>query len=99
MPESDAPITGEVPKAILEPILADASQRTGVAIDELEITTAVAETWTDGSLGCPEPGMVYTQALVDGYQVVIDAAGESLDYRVGSGGAFILCEAGGAPGG
>lgn len=26
-------------------------------------------TWNDGSLGCPEPGMNYTQALVPGYEI------------------------------
>ncbi len=36
--------------------------------------------------------MAYTQALVDGYHVVIVAGGEELDYRVGSGGSFRLCE-------
>ena len=51
-------------------------------------------TWPDGSLGCPQPGQVYTQALVDGYHVVLDADGDELDYRVGSGGSFNLCENG-----
>jgi hypothetical protein len=43
--------------------------------------------------------MFYTQALVDGYQVVIDTGEEELDYRVGSGGSFRLCENPDAPGG
>ena len=42
--------------------------------------------WNDGSLGCPEPGMMYTQALIMGYWVVIDAAGQNYDFRVGSRG-------------
>jgi hypothetical protein len=29
--------------------------------------------WNDGSLGCPEPGMMYTQALVNGYWLIIEA--------------------------
>jgi hypothetical protein len=97
-PASDEAILGEVPDEVLEPILADAAERTGVPAGEIEVVQAEQVTWPDGSLGCPEPGQMYTQALVDGYQVVLDAGGEELDYRVGSGGSFRLCE-GGPPGG
>jgi hypothetical protein len=84
-------VTGEVPEDLLANILADAAGRSGQPPDALEVVTAQAMSWNDGSLGCPEPGMVYTQALVDGYQVVIRAAEEELDYRAGNGG-FRLCE-------
>jgi hypothetical protein len=96
---SESPVTGEVPASILDPILSDASARTDVPVDEIEVRTADAVTWPDGSLGCPEPGVMYTQALVDGYQVVLQAADESLDYRVGNAGSFRLCEGPGSRGG
>ena len=85
---------GEVPEAILDAILADAAQRSGVEADDIAVTRAESVTWSDGSLDCPEPGMSYTQALVDGYHVVLDADGEELDYRVTAAGSFVLCEAG-----
>jgi hypothetical protein len=97
-PSTGAPVTGEVPAEILAGILADAAERTGVPEDAIEVVRAEAVTWSDGSLGCPEPGMLYTQALVDGFQVVVNADGEELDYRVGQGGSFRLCETG-PPGG
>jgi hypothetical protein len=37
------------------------------------VVQAEAVTWPDGALGCPEPGIVYTQALVPGYWVVVEA--------------------------
>lgn len=76
----------------LDAIVADAARRTGIDEDEIETIRATAMTWPDGSLGCPEPGQMYTQALVDGYHVVLDAAGESLDYRATTSGSFRLCE-------
>ena len=91
-------MTGELPDEILEGILADAARRTGASEETIEVVRADAMTWNDGSLGCPEPGMLYTQALVDGFQVILDADGEELDYRVGQGGSFRLCEDG-RPGG
>ena len=81
-----------IPSNLLNRIFADASERTGVAPEALVVTRAEAVTWNDGSLGCPEPGMFYTMALVDGYQIVVDAEGKMLDYRVQSNGLFRLCE-------
>lgn len=86
------PVSGEVPAAVLSAILADATERTGVPPSEITVTRGDAVTWNDGSLGCPEPGMFYTQALVDGYHVVLDVAGEALDYRVGTATDIRPCE-------
>lgn len=58
----------------------------------VDVTRAESVTWPDGALGCPEPGQMYTQALVDGYHIEFDAEGESYDYRVGSIDNFKLCE-------
>jgi hypothetical protein len=97
VPPSDEPVTGEVPAEIMAEIVADAADRTGEAAEAIDVTQAVAITWNDGSLGCPEPNMSYTMALVDGYHVILVAGGEELDYRVGAGGGFRLCENGGRP--
>ena len=91
-------MTGEVPADVLAGIIGDAADRTSVPEADVEVVRAEAVTWSDGSLGCPEPGMLYTQALVDGFQVVVNASGEELDYRVGQAGSFRLCDTGG-PGG
>lgn len=86
------PITGEVPDHILEPVLEDASERSGVAIEDLVVIRAEFVEWPDGSLGCPEPGMSYTQAIVPGYRVEIEADGQNLDYRLDGSGGFRLCD-------
>lgn len=86
------PVTGEVPTALLDEIFADAVDRTGVPPAAVVTVRAQAMTWPDGSLGCPEPGVVYTQALVAGYWVELDADGTLLDYRVGRNDVFTLCE-------
>ena len=82
---------GEVPQAILEPILKEATALAKVGRDQLVLVRAESVVWNDGSLGCPEPGMMYTQALVNGYWILIEAAGRTYDFRVGSGGSFRLC--------
>jgi hypothetical protein len=85
---------GEVPQAILESILKEAAAQAKVDRDQLVIARTQSVVWSDGSLGCPEPGMMYTQMLVNGYWIVVEAAGKQYDFRVGSGGSFRLCPPG-----
>ena len=87
-------VKGEVPQAILEAILKEVAALERAGPDQVAIERAESVVWNDGSLGCPEPGMAYTQALVKGYWVVVEAAGKKYDFRVGSGGSFRLCPPG-----
>jgi hypothetical protein len=74
--------------------LSDAAGRTGVKRTELEVLSAEAVTWSDGSLGCPQPGMMYTQALVPGFRIRVRAGEQLLDYHSGGGGKPSLCPRG-----
>lgn len=85
-------ITGEVPAELLAAVMADAAARTGIPEDGLAVIQDQAVVWPDGSLGCPQPGMMYTQALVDGYHILIKAGESVLDYRATQRGSFTLCE-------
>ena len=85
-------VTGDVPEDLLKAILADAAERTGLPTEAFTVVRGEAVTWTDGSLGCPQPDMVYTQAPVDGYWIVLEAGDKDLDYRAAEGGFFSLCE-------
>ena len=78
---------------LVESILKEAVALSKVDRDQLMIARAQSVTWSDGSLGCPEPGMMYTQALVNGYWVVIQAADQNYDFRVGSGGSLPIVPA------
>jgi hypothetical protein len=83
---------GQLPEGLLAQILADAAERSGLPQSELEVVQASAVTWNDGSLGCPEPGMMYTMALVDGYRVVVAAGDEELNYHTDRSRTFKLCD-------
>lgn len=52
-------------------------------IDETRITVIDAEfvTWPNGAVGCPEPDMMYTQALVPGYRIRLRAEGVLHHYH------------------
>lgn len=80
-----------LPQARLEAIRNDLTGR-GVAIADLVVTSTEAVTFNDSSLGCPKPGVQYTQALVPGMRVVVQADGRHYDYRFGRGDTPTLCE-------
>jgi hypothetical protein len=82
---------------MIEQIRADAAQRAGVALDDVKLRTVESVTWPDGSLGCPEPGMMYSQALVQGYRIRVDAAGTPVTYHTGATSTFVLCPPGAQP--
>lgn len=72
----------DVPVARWSAILADLSGR-GVATTDVQLVSATQVTWNDGSLGCPKKGQMYTQAVVDGMQVIVSVDGTEYDYRFG----------------
>ncbi len=88
------PMQTAVPKEILEPVLIKAVELAKVGREQLVIVRAEPAVWNDGSLGCSQPGANYTQALVNGYWVVISAASQTYDFRLGRGGSFRLCPEG-----
>lgn len=81
-------------QSVTEAALADASKRTGLEVTKLEVVESIAVTWSDGSLGCPEPGMNYTMALVPGYRIRIRADQQVLNYHASTRGYWVFCPVG-----
>jgi hypothetical protein len=95
VPETEAAfVTGEVPEGLLADVLDDLAAQASVQREAIQVVRAEAVVWNDGSLGCPQPGLMYTQALVEGYRVVLEVDGESYAYHANDRGRFFLCEGG-----
>ena len=73
--------------------VADLAARLDVDPSEIEIVSVEEVTWPDGSLGCPRPGMSYTQALVDGQLIVLAVDDTEYEYHSGRGGDPFYCPA------
>ena len=69
----------------------DLSQRLGVGLDIIKLVRHEEVTWRDGSLGCPRPGMSYTQALVNGTLIVLRSGEIDYEYHAGGGRAPFYC--------
>lgn len=93
MPSMSAPsgTPASVSAARMEAIRQDLTVR-GVDTGQLAVVSAESVTFNDGSLGCPQPGVQYTQAQVNGMRVVVQAGGRTYDYRFGASDTPMLCE-------
>ncbi|MGB9738773.1 hypothetical protein [Chloroflexus sp.] len=70
----------------------DLAQRLGIDAATIEVVSVEAVTWPDGSLGCPRPGMAYTQVLIDGLLVQLRANGQMYPYHGDGRQPLFLCD-------
>lgn len=73
-------------------VVADLAARLGIAPGEIVVLEVREVEWPDTSLGCPKPGYAYLQVITPGYQVLLQAQGQTYDYRTDRGQLFVLCE-------
>ena len=91
VPTSGPPIVGEVPAELLDDIITDLAERLEISADEISNIQARAVEWNDGSLGCPQPGLMYIQVITPGFRVVLLAKDQMFDYHTDTNSQFILC--------
>ena len=70
----------------------DLAGRLNVRPDEIDFLVFESVVWPDSSLGCPQPGMAYTQVQRDGYQILLAHAGRQYAYHGGGSRPPFLCE-------
>lgn len=68
------------------------ARRLGLAKHEIKLVREERVTWSNGSLGCPRKGMMYTQALVPGVLIVLEADGRQFEYHAAADREPFLCE-------
>lgn len=83
--------SGEAPQDLVDQMIDDLVGQLGIERQGITVVSAEAITWNDGSLGCPKPGEFYTQALVPGYRVILEANGKQYNYHASEKGYFFQC--------
>lgn len=78
--------------ALVDGARADLAGRLGLPGADIAVEGVHAVVWSDGSIGCPQPGMLYTQALVEGALIVLVAGGARYSYHSAGGRPAFLCE-------
>ena len=75
---SGTPASSDVARAV-----DDLAAGLGVDPGEVEVVAVEEVTWRDGSRGCAEPGMAYTQALIDGSRITLQVGERTYEYHSG----------------
>ena len=83
--------TVEAPAELLDKIRAELASEQGVAAAEVKVISAQSVNWPNGALGCPKPGRMYTQAIVPGYRVELEAGGKRFTYNASTRGGYKRC--------
>jgi hypothetical protein len=69
----------------------DLAERLSISIEAIDLIRFEEVIWRNGSLGCPKPGMMYTQALVNGSLIVLRVQGTEFEYHSGGLGDPFYC--------
>ena len=99
-PPSVTPVSSSLPGSNEAPdsqpavatALGDAASHLGVIPSDLHVGQVEAHQWPDSSLGCPKPGLMYSQIVTPGYLIVISAAGKELEYHSDARARVVLCQ-------
>jgi len=70
----------------------DLAMRLGIPSEQIDLVEFKQVEWPDGSLGCPQPGMAYTQVMVDGLLIRFQAGGSVYEYHSGGNRSPFLCK-------
>ena len=102
-PEAELPAQAVPPEGAADQVrLAreDLAGRLGLtpASEAIRLVSVEPVQWSDASLGCPQPGIMYAEVITPGYLVVLEARGEEYRYHTDLERLVVLCEARGASG-
>jgi len=70
------------------------SESVGLPIDQITLVSTEAVTWPDGCLGVQSLGVVCTQALVDGFKIILEADGDQYEFHTNQDGSAVVLAVG-----
>jgi hypothetical protein len=77
----------------IDAALQDAASHLAVPNNQLRVDQVEPHKWPDSSLGCPQPGMMYSQIVTPGFLIVISStSGKQLEYHTDGGSRVVLCK-------
>ncbi len=84
--------TKKTPTEVINAVKEKLSSMLNIDPNELEVREAIRKTWPNGCLGLAKPDELCTQALVEGWQIVISYQNRTWIYRTDSKGLNIRSE-------
>lgn len=59
---------------------------------EINVTNVEEVEWSDSSLGCPQPDMMYMQVITPGYRVTLEQGGQQYTVHTDRGRRAVRCD-------
>jgi len=69
------------------------AEQLDLAVRRIRLVDVTPHTWSDSSLGCPQPGETYPPILIEGYRIVLAAGDNEYVFHTDST-QLVPCEAG-----
>jgi hypothetical protein len=76
---------------LIDKTIADLAQELSIPASQIKFMEARKITWPDASLGCPKPGMVYSQVLTPGYVIQLQADNRVYEYHTDADQLIVFC--------
>jgi hypothetical protein len=73
MSQQHEPVVALARQQLADTLSCDSAAVTVVSVEEME--------WSDSSLGCPKPGMMYMQVITPGYRVTLEHNGQHYTFH------------------
>lgn len=80
------------PQPSVDAALQAAAAHLGLSPSGLHVDQVEAQQWGDSSLGCPQPGLMYSQIVTAGFLIVVSGGGKQLEYHSDDRGRVVLCQ-------
>lgn len=77
---------------LIERAREDLAQRLSVSVTQINLVEATEVVWSDSSLGCPRPGLLYMDVLSPGYLILLIVNGKNYEYHASKGSDIFYCE-------
>ncbi|PSB29983.1 hypothetical protein C7B70_17250 [Chlorogloea sp. CCALA 695] len=85
--------SNQLPDRVANAVLADLSKQTRLSARQLQVTQYSRQTWSDACLGLAKPGEMCSQAVVEGWRVVVSNGQQNWVYRTDRNGRLLRLEA------
>lgn len=81
-----------LPPKVVKAVIADLTKQQNLPPEKLEVTQYSRESWSDGCLGLPQPEEICSQAIVEGWRVVVSDGSQKWVYRTDNSGRNVRLE-------
>jgi len=90
-PVPSTPVTPNL-QSLTEKAKEDLAHRLSIEKSQILVVEARDVFWSNSSLGCPQPGMLYAEVLSPGYLILLNVYGEDYEYHAGKNSDAFYCE-------